>query len=265
MAKIIMASYVTETNNRFDYAIETLYGLVQTVDFNKHELFISDNGSCEMMLQAYDIFKNYFYRVFNKKNITISLNGKNLGTAEAVNLGIRERNPDQRIIKIDSDVTIGRNGWVEEMEECFDRCPNLGILGLKRTDVMQKSDHESPNYRTELVSAPHEVGQSWIILELCEDIIGTCTMFSPKLLDKAGYLLQPGNYGWEDCLMSLRSRGLGFANAFLPSIPIIHLDTGAGDYIQEKQVEAGRTMAQFSEISEAYKSGQKDFYYNPFE
>lgn len=259
-----MASYVTETNNRLEYAIDTIYSLTESVDFSKHELFISDNGSCQGMLDYYKWFEARWNHFFPKENLTISLNGKNLGTAEAVNLGIRERKPDQRIIKIDSDVTIGRSGWVEEMEECFDRCPNLGILGLKRTDVMQKSDHESPNYRTELVSAPHEVGQSWIILELCEDIIGTCTMFSPKLLDKAGYLLQPGNYGWEDCLMSIRSRGLGFANAFLPSIPIVHLDNGAGDYIQEKQVEAGRTMAQFSEISEAYKSGQKDFYYNPF-
>jgi GT2 family glycosyltransferase len=264
MAKIIMASYVTETNNRLDYAIETIYSLTESVDFSKHELFISDNGSRQGMLDYYKWFRARWNHLFPRENLTISLNGKNLGTAEAVNLGIKERKPDQRIIKIDSDVTIGRIGWVEEMEECFDRCPNLGILGLKRTDVMQKSDHESPNYRTELVSAPHEVGQSWIILELCEDIIGTCTMFSPKLLDKAGYLLQPGNYGWEDCLMSLRSRGLGFANAFLPSIPIVHLDNGAGDYIQEKQVEAGRTMAQFSEISEAYKSGKKDFYYNPF-
>jgi hypothetical protein len=45
------------------------------------------------------------------------------------------------------------------MEECFDRYPNLGILGLKRTEVMQKADHENPAYRTKLVSAPHARGQ----------------------------------------------------------------------------------------------------------
>jgi GT2 family glycosyltransferase len=148
MAKIIMASFVTETNNRLTYAIDTMYGLTETVDFGRHELFISDNGSCQVMLDNYKEFQSHFCSLFPKENLTISLNGKNLGTAEAVNLGIRERKPDQRVIKIDSDVTIGRSGWVEEMEECFDRCPNLGILGLKRTDVMQKSDHESPNYRT---------------------------------------------------------------------------------------------------------------------
>ena len=260
-----MASYVTETNNRFDYAIETLYGLVQTVDFNKHELFISDNGSCEMMLQAYDIFKNYFYRVFNKKNITISLNGKNLGTAEAVNLGIRERKPNQYVIKIDSDVTIGKIGWVDDMEECFDRYPNLGILGLKRTEVIQKADHENPAYRTKLVSAPHERGQKWIVLELCDDIIGTCTMFSPELLNRVGYMYQPAHYGWDDVLMCVRSDKAGFVNAFLPSIPIVHLDNGEGDYVKEKCKEAERTIAYFSEISEDYKKGVRDIYYNPFE
>jgi hypothetical protein len=50
---LIMASYVTETNNRLEYAIDTLIGLIQTVDFNNHELFISDNGSCQAMLDHY--------------------------------------------------------------------------------------------------------------------------------------------------------------------------------------------------------------------
>ena len=37
-----MASYVTETNNRLEYAKDTLLDLLATVDFTKHELFISD-------------------------------------------------------------------------------------------------------------------------------------------------------------------------------------------------------------------------------
>ena len=260
-----MASYVTETNNRLDYAIDTLFGLTETVDFSKHELFISDNGSCKAMLDYYKWFEARWNHLFPKENLTISLNGKNLGTAEAVNLGIRERKPNQYVIKIDSDVTIGKMGWVEDMEECFERYPNLGILGLKRTEVMQKADHENPAYRTKLVSAPHERGQKWIILELCDDIIGTCTMLSPKLLDKVGGFFQPKNYGWDDVLMCIRSDKAGFENAFLPTIPIVHLDNGEGEYVKEKQREAGRTIAQFSEISEDYKKGVRDIYYNPFE
>ena len=259
-----MASYVTEKNNRLDYAIATMYGLTETVDFTKHELFISDNGSFQSMILSYDIFEKYFFSLFPKENLTISLNGKNLGTAEAVNLGIRKRKPSQYVIKIDSDVTIGKQGWIEDMEECFDRYPNLGVLGLKRTEVMQKADHENPAYRTKLVSAPHERGQKWIILELCDDIIGTCTMFSPNLLDKVGYLYQPAQYGWDDVLMCIRSEKAGFVNAFLPSVPIEHLDNGEGEYVKEKCKEAERTIAYFSEIAEDYKSGVRDIYYNPF-
>jgi GT2 family glycosyltransferase len=265
MTKIVMASYVTETNNRLDYAKDTLLDLLATVDFTKHELFISDNGSCQVMLDYYKWFEARWNHLFPRENLTISLNGKNLGTAEAVNLGIRERKPNQYVIKIDSDVTIEREDWVEEMEECFDRYPNLGILGLKRTEVMQKADHENPAYRTKLVSAPHERGQKWIILELCDDIIGTCTMFSPKLLDKVGYLFQPAHYGWDDVLMCVRSEKAGFVNAFLPSVPIVHLDNGEGEYVKEKCKEAERTIAYFSEISEDYKSGVRGIYYNPFE
>ena len=260
-----MASYVTETNNRLEYAIDTIYGLTETVDFSKHELFISDNGSCQSMFHSYDIFEKHFCSLFPKENLTISSNNKNLGTAEAVNLGIRERKPNQYVIKIDSDITVSQLGWVEEMEECFDRYPNLGILGLKRTEVMQKADHENPAYRTKLVSAPHTRGQKWITLELCDDIIGSCTMLSPKLLDKVGGFFQPKNYGWDDVLMCIRSEKAGFVNAFLPHIQIIHLDNGEGDYVKQKLKEAEKTIAEFSEIAEDYKIGVRDIYYNPFE
>jgi GT2 family glycosyltransferase len=260
-----MASYATETNNRLDYAKDTLLGLLNTVDFDRHELFISDNGSCKEMLDYYDAFKVCFNKLFRKENLTISYNGKNLGTAEAVNLGIRTRKTNQYVIKIDSDVRIGRIGWVDEMEECFERYPNLGILGLKRTELIQHPEHENPAYRTQLKFLPHERGESWVVIEICKDIIGTCTMFSPRLLDKVGYMFQISTYAWDDVLMSLRSELAGFENAFLPTIPIVHLDNGEGEHVKEKQREAGRTISQFSEIAEDYKKGVRDIYYNPFE
>jgi len=260
-----MASYVTETNGRLQYAKDTLCSLLDTVDFYTHELFICDNGSCSEMLKFYQVFQSLFYKIYLESNLKIQYNSYNLGTAEAVNFGIKERKPNQFVIKIDSDVEIGRNGWVEDMEECFSRYPNLGILGLKRTEVTQKADHENPAYRTKLVSAPHVRGQKWITLELCEDIIGTCTMFSPELLDKIGYLFQPANYGWDDVLACIRSEKAGFVNAFLPHIPIIHLDDGEGDYVKKKLKEAEKTIAEFGEIAEDYKSGVRDIYYNPYE
>jgi GT2 family glycosyltransferase len=262
---LIMASYVTETNNRLEYAKDTLNGLIETVDFNNHELFISDNGSCQAMIDYYKWFKPHFNNLFPKENLIISYNGKNLGTAEAVNLGIRERKPNQYVIKIDSDVTIGKIGWVDDMEECFDRYPNLGILGLKRTELIQHPEHENPAYRTELKFLPHERGDSWVVIEICKDIIGTLTMFSPSLLDKVGYMWQISTYAWDDVFMSIRSEKAGFVNAFLPTIPIVHLDNGEGEYVKEKCKEAERTIAYFSEISEDYKNGVRDIYYNPYE
>jgi len=217
------------------------------------------------MIDFYKEFTYHFESMFPSNHLTISYNGKNLGTAEAVNLGIRTRKPNQYVIKIDSDVTIGRVGWVEEMEECFERYTNLGILGLKRTELIQHPEHENPAYRTQLKFLPHERGDSWVVLEISKDIIGTCTMFSPKLLDKVGYMWQISTYAWDDSLMSLRSELAGFENAFLPTIPIVHLDNGEGEHVKEKIREAGRTIAEFSEIAEDYKKGVRDIYYNPFE
>jgi hypothetical protein len=151
------------------------------------------------------------------------------------------------------------------MEKCFQRFDNLGILGAKRRELVQHPDHENPAYRTVIKYLKHERGDTWIPIEICDDIIGTLTMFSPTLLDKVGFGFQPSHYSFDDCLWSLRSKLAGFTNAFLPSIDIDHIDDGEGEYVKQKQREAGMVMAEFIEIAEDYKIGVRDIYYNPFE
>ncbi len=236
-----------------------------TTYLDNHELFISDNGSCDEMIEFYEEFKEHFGAFYPKENLTISLNGENLGTSGGLNLGIKDRKPNQYIIKRDDDTIIEDTRWVEKMEECFERFDNLGILGLKRNELVQHPDHESPIYRTVIKYLKHERGQTWIPIELCEDIIGTCTMYSPQLLDKIGYGFQPSKYGFDDCLWSLRSTLAGFTNAFLPTVPIDHIDTGEGEFVMWKQKHAGEVIAEFAEIAEDYKKGVRDIYHNPYE
>jgi GT2 family glycosyltransferase len=265
-SKIVITVYALEGSPKIDYAKRTLSDVLVGTNFNKHELFISDNGSCQEMIDYYDLIrKSFLLRGFPKENLTISLNGENLGTSGGLNLGIKDRKPNQYIIKRDDDTLIFEANWVEKMEECFERFDNLGILGLKRNELVQHPDHESPIYRTVIKYLKHERGQTWIPIELCDDIIGTCTMYSPQLLDKIGYGFQPSKYGFDDCLWSLRSTLAGFTNAFLPTVPIDHIDTGEGEFVMWKQKHAGEIIAEFAEIAEDYKKGVRDIYHNPYE
>lgn len=261
MSLISMAVHDTEENGRTKYTEKTLYSLLVTVDFTKHKLVISDNGSCKKTLDLYDDFIKYFTGYTRPNYI---FNNENIGTSEAINKAWKLRTLGEHCIKIDNDVVIHSSGWIEEMEEAIARDPQIGIIGLKRKDIIQSTWHPDPNFKSELIMLPHEPGQRWINVERTNDIIGTCTMFNSALLDKVGYSKQPGLYGYEDVLFCHRSHIAGFYNCFLNHIEIDHIDEGGGEYQHWKEKHAGEHTAKMIEVFKGYYDNPETIYYNPF-
>lgn len=263
-ALLAMAVYDTEENKRSDYTRRTLNSLLQTVDFNKHRLIISDNGSCDETHEIYQSLVPALSKFPNGQGVVI-YNGENLGTSGAINNAWQYRNPGENAIKLDNDIIIHSSGWVDEMEEAIVRDPQIGIIGLKRKDIIQSPWHEDPHYRSELIMLSHNIGQRWIAVERTNDIIGTCTMFNSALLDKVGYSFQPGKYGYEDVLFCHRSHLAGFYNCFLSHIVIDHIDEGGGPYQHWKEKHSGEHTTKMIEIFKGYVDNPKTIYYNPFE
>lgn len=259
MALIIVAVYDTEENGRSEYTEKTLWSLFETVDFRKHRLFISDNGSWHVTHDLYTEFEELFP---NPENLTISYNRKNLGTAKAVNLGLKKRLPNEYIIKCDNDVVIHELDWVDQMEAAIERDNNIGIIGLKRKDLMQTPWHENPDFRSEPLMLSHESGQTWIMVEKSRDVMGTCTMLNHRLLDKIGGYFQGDGvvYSFDDSLINLRSTLAGFYNCFLPHIHIDHIDTGTNPYTQEKHKIASDNWHNYHKLHAAYCDGTRPLY-----
>lgn len=257
MSLIVIAVYDTEANDRTKYTKQTLYSLYRTVDFEKHRLIISDNGSCESTKALYKNMETVM-------PFTVILNGENLGTAEAVNKGIRERKEGEFVIKMDNDVVINESNWIEKMEYVFEKEPKAGIVGLKRKDLAQSPDAIDSYFATKLIMLPHKAGEKWMVVEKSDDIMGTCTMFSPKFLDKVGYMRQAGVYGFDDSIMSKLSLLTGFRNYLIPQVDIDHIDTGENPYTQEKQKIAAIAWPKYHELFNDYRTGAKPIYYNPF-
>ncbi len=262
MALIAIAVHDTEENKRSEYTRRTIYSLLNTVDFDKHRLIISDNYSCAETAELYSELGNY--NLFGDKALLIQ-NDKNIGTAEAINLAWQRRQPGEHCIKMDNDVVIHSAGWVEEMEEAITRDPKIGIIGLKRKDLIQTTWHPDPNYRSELLMLRHEPGQRWICVEQTPDIMGTCTMFNSNLLDKIGYMFQPSIYGYDDVLACHRSHLAGFYNCFLNHIEIDHIDPGGTAYSDWKHKHSGEHTEEMIRVFKSYVSGERSIYYNPFE
>lgn len=251
MAILALAVWDTEENKRSEYTWRTLTRLVQTVDLKKHRIIISDNGSCQYTQDCYTHFKEFVEVIYNKVNI---------GTAKAINVALKLRNEGENFIKMDNDIFVYQKGWVDQLEECVKRESSIGIIGLKRKDLWQHPLHENEAYRTYIQSLPHEAGQRWLNIEVCPDIMGSCTMLSSSLIEAVGGFTQEGVYGFDDTDMSLRSLLAGFKNAFLPHIEIDHIDEGNNAYTEWKQKASGATMAGFNKRCEEYKNGTRSLF-----
>lgn len=264
MSLISMAVHDTVDNNRTWMTKRTIETLIKTVDFNRHRLIIVDNNSCKETVKVFtDYADSKVFHQFSNIPMVITL-PSNIGTAEALNLAWKQRLPGEHCIKIDNDVVIHSTGWVDEMERVIEYGPHIGQVGLKRKDCLE-SPFRDDWYKSELKMLPHTPGHPWIVVEEANHIMGTCVLHSSALLDKVGYLKQPGLYGFDDCFMSLRSQIAGFTNVFLPHINIDHIDPGGTEYQKWKEQSAGKYMAQYNEDVARYKSGELSVYYNPFE
>lgn len=257
MALIAMAVFSTDTNRKDEYLDKTLGSLKRTVDFTKHRLILSVNGYTNkterIMMDHHHILTG-----------PIIFNNENLGTAEAINKVIALRNPGEHIIKIDDDVIIHNSGWADLMEECISVDPTIGIIGLKRKDLIQSPSHPDPQYRSELILLPHIPGYKWLTVEKTPDVIGTCTMFNSLLLDKIGFSRQPGRYGFEDNLFCHRSHLAGFYNCFLNSIDIDHIDEGGTEFQAWKEKHSSEMFKEYHDLVHAMIAGKEPIYYNPF-
>lgn len=267
MSLLLMAVHDTEENGRSEFTWQTLTSITDTVDFEKNTIIIIDNNSC-------DTTKKYIENFLRLQNNLAHVDGRiavgkvitlpeNLGTARAINKGIALRQPGEYVIKLDNDVIIHTPGWVEQMQDVMQRMPQIGILGLKRVDLLESPYAINTDQRSRLLMVPHEIGQRWRVVEECKHVMGTCTMLSPALLDRVGYFYQmDGLYGFDDSLLCVRSQVAGFLNCFLPHVDIDHIDPGGTPYTKWKEEEAGRMLSRYGEAEAAYRSGVKDVYYD---
>lgn len=251
---IAMAIHDTDENNRSILTERTINCLYTTVDVSKHRVFLIDNGSCTKT-------KELLYNVSRMDGFKVITLPENIGTAAAINIAWRQRVTGESCVKMDNDVLIWDQGWVEQLQEALDRDPRIGQIGLKRKDCWESTTHENPEWRSNLYQLPHKPGQRWIVVEKAKHIIGTCVAHSYGLLNDVGYLYQPGLYGYDDVLMSWRSQLAGFYNCFLPHIEIDHIDPGGDEYTDWKTRHSGQYSKLVSDIVDEYIAGTKSLYY----
>jgi GT2 family glycosyltransferase len=257
MSLISVAIYDRECSGRTEVTGRFLENMRDTVDWTRHRIFLIDNNSCQQTKEVIAWFLKY-----EGIDCTVITNTENVGTAKAINQGWAYRRPGEFCLKVDNDIEIHQQGWIEEMEDVIKRDPSIGVVGLKRKDCEERADHPEHNLRSTLMQLPHKPGQNWIIVERAHHVMGTCHLVNPALIDKIGGYFQVGVYGWDDCLYCLRAHLAEFKTVFLPHIDLDHLYevdlVGAStDYALWKQKHAGDNIEDYVKVVREYESGQR--------
>jgi GT2 family glycosyltransferase len=263
MALIGMAIYDTPENGRDLMTEATLNSLVDTVDFDRHRLVCVVNAATERTISAIADMGGRL----DSDHFEVIYCATNVGTARAVNRAWLLREPGEHAIKMDNDVVINyplsNHCWVDIMEDAIRRDTQIGIIGLKRKDCIEDPEHPNEFYRSTIKRLPHQPGERHIIVEQVSHVMGTCQMYSSALLDKIGYLYQPGLYGWDDVLAAVRCKVAGFYSCFLPGIDIDHIDPGGTPFQGWKEDQAWHDNPERNRLEAGYKNGTIPIWYGP--
>jgi len=250
--------------SRGKLARDCFSSLLSTVNFDNNELYIVDQNSVKSAKDSIVEFKDKVATIYGLEaadNIKVITLNENIGTSRGHNLILKERNGRHQI-KFDEDITWYTNDWVERLENIVDKIPEIGVLGCKRKDLIQHDAHESELFRSEVKMVPHVPGTEWEFVEFSRDIMGSCVMYTDKLLDKTGYSFQWGLYGFEDNIYCIRSQAAGFYNAFAHPIHISHNDPGGDIYTEIKRKQASEHWDKYQQFGNAILQKKQSYYFN---
>ena len=261
------------TYNRLHMVRQSLESWLETIPASLIDWWIVDNASTDGTSEWVQEF------ALNHPHVHAILLSRNLGTAMALNLAWAEASPGQHLGKADSDIVIHTPGFMERILASLSVLPDLGIVGLRRKDLIERPDHPDPFYRSQYLKL--EFDNETILLELVSHVIGAFTIYNSRAIPRFGYLYQLQDerwpdpaYGYDDALACFRMSALGFRCGFLRGwddveVDIDHIDPGEtpddewnSEYTRWKRQEAAKWMPRYRELARQYLAGERDPHYD---
>ena len=228
-------SVIVITWNELGTLRKCLNTLIPTIDFNKDEIILVDNGSEDNTVETIE-------RLYPKINV-IGLK-KNIGVGPARNVGIKNATGTY-IMTLDNDTRVlSTKKLGEVVERIFELTPNLGLLGFRLLNpdgTIQKSTRRYPNILQPFAARipfllKFKIFKHIQSNHLMEDVdfedkndliivdyvLGANQIYRKKHAERLGGY--DGNifYGPEDCDFCLRIKDLGLNTALCSEVKIEH-------------------------------------------
>lgn len=207
------------TYNRLDFTKQTIASLLVKTKY-PHVLTVVDNNSTDgtqeylKALQSLGVIHN------------LILLDENVGVAKASNLAWNVEPDAEYYLKLDNDIILQKDSWLEDMVKTYEAIPEVGVLG----------------YNFEPKSYPLETINGFSIQTKRErgNIGGAVQLIPKRTSHRLGFWCEEyGLYGEEDLDYGIRTRFAGLINAYMPDNEMgFHLPAGKAAVIDTDNFDA---------------------------
>jgi GT2 family glycosyltransferase len=194
------------TYNRLEETRQTVESLYNSSSIADVDFHILDNGSTEIGMLDY---------LRSLTNVNLHLQDKNIGCPKGLNLILSLRQPSQHFIKIDNDVKVTTQDWLDKWLTLISEEEDVVLIGgyYKKAFYYERFKEWRQT----------KSGSRWAFVY---PIMGRFMFHRGSFMDKVGYfdvLAENHVYGYEDLLICLKAQSMGKFTAVLPSVEIKHL------------------------------------------
>lgn len=186
------------------------------------EIIVVDNGSEDGTVK-------YLRGI---KDIRLIENGKNLGYAKAVNIGIQAVQVGSDILLLNNDVEIIENDWLEKLQLQAYTDEKIGVAGvkiLKDDGTIQHCGAYIPidtYWGQQIASGEADINQYDGIYDV-ESVVFACAYIKNDVLKQVGLLCEDFFAYFEDTDYCLRATRAGYRVALCGSIRIKHSENSS--------------------------------------
>ena len=192
--------------NRLECTQRALSAVRATTDLSAVDMHVIDNGSTDGSQEW----------LLNQPGITVDCLPDNLGISGGLNYAMqRYRQPQQHMIKIDSDVAILTKGWVDIWLECLRAYPNVAMIaGHNPNPGFMRGAQIDKNIKESISIAGYD---GWLM----EALVGPFVLHSGTFMDEIGFfgILAPEDYGaYRDVLTGAKANILRYAQVVIEDV-----------------------------------------------
>jgi O-antigen biosynthesis protein len=218
MNQTSLASIIIPAWNGKDY-IEACLNSLLAQDYSNFEVIVVDNAS-----------KDGSANLVAEKFPTVRLirNGRNLGFAGGVNVGLRAAQGE--VLILFNQDAMAKPGWLQALVSGLLVAPNIGVAGCKILKVNSFTLQHAGGYLSRPQALPGHFGIGQIdsgqydqLLDV-DFITGAAIAIRREVVEKIGYFDESFFFYFEDVDYCYRARAAGFRVVYVPTAVLHHHD-----------------------------------------